>query len=365
MVATSTLVWTAVHDVRGASSRVERIRAAVMRLDVVQHAISAETSAEAAFWRAPSAQSRSELVRALDGVPPALQGMSRSPDRADRAVAAQLAALNARYVSDIESRLNATGADSQPDAAAGPTLSSMEQLVDRAVARHQAEVADSRAAQEATLGRVAVLVPIALLTAVLAVLAAWSVILRQHRRLIVRSKGHEWASTHDELTGIANRTLMWEVLDAELDASTSDLALLLVDLDRFKDVNDTHGHAVGDAVLVAAARRLEETVGAEDVVARLGGDEFAVLVHPASRGRQVADDLRAAFHEAVQVGPELSLHCTATVGCAVVHEDSDRLDLLRRADLDMYAGKPRRSNHVSVNGASVAPEVAGALRRAR
>ena len=94
-------------------------------------------------------------------------------------------------------------------------------------------------------------------------------------------------ATHDGLTGLANRTLLLRRCAAALEqrADGEVVALLLLDLDRFKQVNDTLGHAVGDVLLQQVAGRLSDQVRREDLVARLGGDEFGILLTGISDGR--------------------------------------------------------------------------------
>ena len=114
-------------------------------------------------------------------------------------------------------------------------------------------------------------------------------------------------ATHDQLTGLANRlrftTELREAVSRAEQASESG-ALLYVDLDQFKPVNDEFGHEIGDALLVAVAKRLEGCTRAPDVVARLGGDEFAVLLVAAGPGEieTVSQRIAGAFHEPFVVG---------------------------------------------------------------
>ncbi len=152
-------------------------------------------------------------------------------------------------------------------------------------------------------------------------------------------------AVRDPLTGLANRVLLRERLRASLsrDArSRTGTGLLFLDLDGFKDVNDRHGHEVGDAVLREVGRRLVAAVRPSDTVARLGGDEFVVLVEAAGERElaPVVQRLAAAFHE-----PQVDVLHTpvgASIGTAWVGGgDSTPDELLGRADADMYAHKRR------------------------
>lgn len=134
----------------------------------------------------------------------------------------------------------------------------------------------------------------------------------------------------------------WQRIDAVLDTPGRDAALLLIDLDAFKQINDTHGHATGDSILIHTARRLLAACSDRDLVVRLGGDEFAILLEGADRAQPQAAALRTALSEPYSLTGSLQLTCRATIGLAHAATAADRVDLLRKADFDMYDGKPRR-----------------------
>ena len=158
-------------------------------------------------------------------------------------------------------------------------------------------------------------------------------------------------AVRDPLTGLANRSLLEERLRAVLarDARTGDsTAVLFLDLDGFKAVNDRHGHLVGDAVLRAVATRLVAAVRPADTVARLGGDEFVVLVEGATVDgvAALADRLRAAVAAPVLLGA-LDLKVGVSIGVALSEGGAmEPSALLGRADRLMYAEK-RASGHPS------------------
>ncbi|MET8153225.1 diguanylate cyclase domain-containing protein [Actinoplanes sp. NPDC049668] len=143
-------------------------------------------------------------------------------------------------------------------------------------------------------------------------------------------------ATHDELTGLANRALFGERLAAAVDDG---VAVLHVDLDGFKPINDTYGHHAGDAVLTWVADRLRAVVPADAMPARLGGDEFAVLLPGASRpaAELVAERFRAALAQPIEVDGH-SLRVAASVG-VVAGAGVDPNALLRQADAAMYRVK--------------------------
>ncbi|MDQ3143875.1 MAG: EAL domain-containing protein, partial [Pseudomonadota bacterium] len=153
------------------------------------------------------------------------------------------------------------------------------------------------------------------------------------------------AARRDPLTGLANRLLVRELLEESLLMQQHDkrsCALLLVDLDRFKLVNDTLGHAIGDQLLVEVARRLEASVGADGRVGRLGGDEFAIVWQAdddCDTLARAADRIIADLSRTFRIGAA-SLHVGATIGIARGPSDGGREEqLMRNADLALYRGK--------------------------
>jgi diguanylate cyclase (GGDEF)-like protein len=145
---------------------------------------------------------------------------------------------------------------------------------------------------------------------------------------------------HDALTGLANRTLFLDCLEARLRGRHVRTAVLFLDVDSFKDANDGFGHELGDALLVAVAGRLSARLRTGDLVARLGGDEFAVLLTAQSEAcaQATADRLLTAFDEPFALG-DLSIATSVSAGLATARPGSTPVSLLRDADLAMYASK--------------------------
>ena len=153
-------------------------------------------------------------------------------------------------------------------------------------------------------------------------------------------------SLHDALTGLPNRVLLKDRLAHALRVATREaapLALLLLDLDRFKQVNDTLGHHVGDLLLVSLAQRLSECMRESDTVARLGGDEFAVLLPAASdleRAWSVSRRIVEAVAAPFEVIPGLRLEVGVSIGIAMFPEHArEESRLMQCADVAMYAAK--------------------------
>jgi len=151
-------------------------------------------------------------------------------------------------------------------------------------------------------------------------------------------------SQTDPLTGVMNRAGFERFIERCVDDNGGPgLAMLYVDLDHFKSVNDNHGHAVGDDLLRAFAARLRGLVRPTDAVARLGGDEFAIAlcgVREAVHAENVADKVLRAAHEPYALGAGLQLYVGASVGVAVgVAAGGDWRALLERADGMLYRAK--------------------------
>ncbi|MCW2543852.1 MAG: GGDEF-domain containing protein, partial [Frankiales bacterium] len=156
-------------------------------------------------------------------------------------------------------------------------------------------------------------------------------------------QAHE--ASHDPLTGLANRLLLAGRSATALEETTSTTAMLLLDLDHFKEINDTLGHAAGDLLLQEVARRLECSVGENDLVARLGGDEFAILLtdlpSPAA-AEPVAAAVLSLLSEPVEY-QGLHLSVEASIGIACYPDDAANAEeLFRRADVAMYQAKHER-----------------------
>jgi diguanylate cyclase (GGDEF)-like protein len=149
----------------------------------------------------------------------------------------------------------------------------------------------------------------------------------------------------DDLTGLPNRRRFTQQLEQALTVGEP-LAVLLLDLNRFKDVNDSLGHHLGDELLRLVGPRLADQLGAGDLLARLGGDEFGLLLHGADDDEQallVAERVRAALQEPFRVGG-VSLHIDASLGVALAGRDGSAADtLLHAADTAMYEAKRSRA----------------------
>jgi diguanylate cyclase (GGDEF)-like protein len=172
---------------------------------------------------------------------------------------------------------------------------------------------------------------------------------------------------YDELTGLANRVLFTHQLNhaiARAQRYGKSLAVLFIDLDRFKNINDTLGHQVGDAVLKIVAQRLADSLRASDILARMGGDEFVVLVEEFSEPELVhgiAKKILDSVEQPVIVG-EHELAVTASVGISTYPVDArDMQTLLKQADIAMYRAKEQGKNTFQFFSAQLGAPSAGRL----
>jgi diguanylate cyclase (GGDEF)-like protein len=185
------------------------------------------------------------------------------------------------------------------------------------------------------------------------VVAAADKRLRRQTQALRDSADHNrHQAMHDALTGLPNRVLLRDRIEGALSGAartTAEVAVLLIDLDRFKEINDTLGHSYGDELLCQVGPRLESVLREGDTLARLGGDEFAVLL-PAVAGvdeaQAVAERLREALHRRFEVqGVALDLEASVGIALSPWH-GTDVEELLRNADIAMYVAKEVKAGAV-------------------
>ncbi|MGG1662314.1 EAL domain-containing protein [Brevibacillus sp. NRS-1366] len=168
---------------------------------------------------------------------------------------------------------------------------------------------------------------------------------RKHSEEIIH-----YLAYHDALTDLPNRRMYVQQLTKEIVQAKrfqSNIAVLFLDLDRFKDVNDSFGHDVGDMLLVEVAKRLQDCIKPQDIVARLGGDEFTILLsqlndreEAAAVAEQIMSELQRSFSLNGQV-----LNVSSSIGISMFPQDGDNAeDLLKRADTALYTVKSRGKN---------------------
>ncbi|MBO6511418.1 MAG: GGDEF domain-containing protein [Roseibium sp.] len=156
---------------------------------------------------------------------------------------------------------------------------------------------------------------------------------------------------HDPMTGLLNRTAFFDFFDTEQNDTGG--TVLMLDIDKFKSINDTFGHQVGDLVIKQAANVMSENTPQNGKVARLGGEEFAIFLpdRPINKGLALAEKIRSAFEvELREVGPD-KVSCTISIGVDY-RNDGEPIDtVLNRADKALYLAKNSGRNCVGTNEA--------------
>ncbi|MFW5694908.1 MAG: GGDEF domain-containing protein [Alkalispirochaeta sp.] len=169
--------------------------------------------------------------------------------------------------------------------------------------------------------------------------------------LLERNELLNEAAHHDTLTGLSNRRDMVDRLNREVHSAARHgytFSVILCDIDRFKEVNDTFGHKAGDAVLKQVARTTVETIRSEDVCGRWGGEEFLILLPHTeqSAARGVAEKVRAAVEQHETICDGHAIRCTISAGVAGYHHGDDIDAVIRTADTRMYEAKQLGRNQV-------------------
>lgn len=172
----------------------------------------------------------------------------------------------------------------------------------------------------------------------------------------------EQLAHHDSLTNLINRSHLSNRLQEYIRFAVrqkQEFSILFIDLDKFKQINDTYGHPVGDQVLVTASKRLKEVARAEDIVARFGGDEFVFIIQNSSSNdaRHVAERILDIFTPAFEIN-EVSLHISPSIGIALFPENGrTSTALLKNADTAMYRAKNDGRNNYSYYSAELTADL--------
>ena len=179
--------------------------------------------------------------------------------------------------------------------------------------------------------------------------AIGAVLLSLGIRVIRKMRDHAFHVGHDLLTDLPNRTLFHQSLEdalAKAMESRRRVMVAIIDLDRFKEVNDTLGHQNGDLLLKELAKRLREATGPEDTIARMGGDEFGLVIFDAENPEAFLVNLRELINRDVEISG-LPLSVEASIGYVIAPEDGANADsLMRRADVAMYVAKAQHQGVV-------------------
>jgi diguanylate cyclase (GGDEF)-like protein len=313
-------------------------------------AIETEEELEGAYRLAPNDELRAGRMAAAHQLVNALDRVRAEGTTADRRDADAVQRMHAAYLSaserlfDAVDRRDGGHVEVLDRTEANPTFHDLQATIDRALDAHRArslaELTSLRRLSSVLDQGVPLVFTMGLTIAVLCV----SVLRRYRRDLDAERRQAVHDSLHDSLTGLANRQLLADRLDAAVRDGTR-VGLILLDLDRFKEINDALGHSWGDVLLSRIGPRLVATVRATDTVARLGGDEFAVLVPAAGSLADViavAEKLRQAAEVPVQIaGAELIVEASAGIVISGEHGDTAPV-LLQHAEVAMYVAKDRK-----------------------
>ena len=317
-------------------------------------AVAAEESLERKYRLEPGPEVRRRFDKATENMRAAIELVRRDGTAEDQRVADQVAASYGPYRQAIDRMFDAVD---RGDAVlvlkidndeVDPRFDAIEGMVNKASDSHHAAALADLAELKRREAFNAQATPAVFLIGFAFVAFFSSVLYRTRAQLDQQRTKAVHDALHDALTGLPNRTLLADRFEQALRAGTrtsSTTALLLIDLDRFKEVNDTLGHHVGDQLLAQIGPRLAGALRGADTVARLGGDEFAVLlpsVDGLSGALDVASRLRQALGEAFRVeGVELDIDASIGVVISGAH-GADAQTLLQRADIAMYVAKQQK-----------------------
>jgi diguanylate cyclase (GGDEF)-like protein len=316
-------------------------------------AVAAEESLERKYRLEPGPAIRARHAAAGADLATALAEVRELGDAADRRLADQLQVEHLGYRSAIDrmfaarDRGDGDGVLRIDGQEVDPAFDLIQTQVSAAAASHDAAAA-LRMRQLRHTESMVFLLTVAGFGVGLALLTTFAVIITSYQRDLVRQSAvNRHQATHDALTGLPNRVLFTDRLNRELATSAETgrpVAVLVIDLDRFKEVNDSLGHHYGDQLLVQVGPRVQAALRPADTLARLAGDEFAVLlpdVEPPA-AQAMAEQVLAALHTSYNLG-ELTVDLEASVGMAVAPAHGDTADdVLRYADIAMYRAKEAR-----------------------
>ncbi len=326
----------------------------------VERALLVEDSAEHEFLYKRQAQQRQAHAAAAGAVLQALDTVRAAEQGDHRAGVDELIAQQEEYLvvsGPVFDRVQRTAsrAGRSEDRELEGKFQAIRETVSAEAAEHREEASEAVAALGRGMRLVLLASPVVLGVG-LALVALFAQVLRSHRREIdEQAARNRHQALHDALTGLPNRTLLADrfaqVLRADGRNGTS-TGLLLIDLDRFKEVNDTFGHHYGDELLRQVGPRLTKALREVDTVARLGGDEFAVLlpnVGSLDEAAAVAGRLQAVLQAPFRV-EGVDLDVEASVGVVISGQHgTDATTLLQRADIAMYVAKSQSRGVVAYN----------------
>ena len=318
---------------------------------LASRAVAAAESLERKYRLEPSPDVRNRYNKVAADLTAALEKIDRSGSSEDRKLVESVRTFQVPYLESINRMFAAIDRKEAAEVLridndeVDPRFSEIEDLVSEASTRHQKDAVTAlkklRSREEFNARAVPAVFTLGLMFAFL----FSSALRRVREQLDTQRRDALHASQHDALTGLPNRTLLQDRFVRALQAGKRDsttTGLLLIDLDRFKEVNDTLGHHYGDRLLSQVGSRLSALVRKGDTVARLGGDEFAVLlpgVESLEEAVATAHRLREAIIAAFNIDSiDLDIEASFGVAVSVLHGD-DPATLMQHADVAMYIAK--------------------------
>ena len=355
LVLTGLAVWVGVSTSQAATLAAQAGQTSAA-FEEARHAMGQEESLERQYRLEPSPQVRGLHEAASHDMVAALRAAAASGDPAQQAVARSVLTRQTGYLAATDRMFTAKDAGREDLVLAiderdvDPSFAAIEGEVGGAAAAARAEAADALRRLERLEKLALIARPVVLaIGLILLGLFTWALMNSARRnRTLAEASRHQ--ALHDALTGLPNRILFYDRLEQALlsaEREREPLAVLIVNLDRFKEVNDTMGHSNGDLLLQLVGPRLRAALRSRDTIARMGGDEFAILLPGTdiAGSRQVAKSLHAALNQPFGL-ESVTVATAASVGVAHYPEHgSDAETLLRRADVAMYMAKEHRSGH--------------------
>jgi diguanylate cyclase len=335
-----------------ATTRVARSTALSDSYQAARFAVGEEESLERKYRLEPGPEVRAKYDGAAQELETALRRIARIGTPGDRALSKRLLGVHRVYLRAIDRMFAAVDAHDVKRVLSidadevDPRFAAIEAQVSGAAGSHRDAAGHDLRSLRGTEQAVLTATPL-VFAAGLLLLGFLSILLaRVNRQLARQARESEHDALHDALTGLPNRVLFSERLEHALAMGRRDPApfsVLLLDLDRFKEINDTLGHSIGDMLLREIAPRLSSVLRPGDSLARLGGDEFAVLLPTANseQALEVTERILAAIRAPFALS-ELAVTVDASVGIVTYPTNGDDAEtLMQRADVAMYLAKRR------------------------